>query len=965
MRVDMNSPSADGGAARAERASMAGEKAAPLSEIDPQEAARQLLELTRSLALTLHPHRRRTLRIALDSTLDRDLGYDSLGRVELVLRLERAFHVRLPETLLAEAETPGDLLRAVLAAAGASPLSREAVIPAAIEAVEPTPQSAATLLDVLEWHSAAHPERAHVLLDDGTRTTATITYRKLRDSAAQLAAGLRERGFKPGESIAIMLPTSEAFFTAFFGALYAGCVPVPIYPPFRPSQLEEHLRRQGAILSNAQTALLLTMPSWRPMAGLLVGQVKGLRSIESVESLGDAAVAAAPLPRAPEDTALIQYTSGSTGDPKGVVLSHANLLANIRAMGEAIEASAADVFVSWLPLYHDMGLIGAWLGSLYYAAPAAIMAPLRFLARPESWLWAICRYRGTLSAAPNFAYELCLRKIEDSDIAGLDLSSLRMTVNGAEAVSPSTLRNFTARFAPYGLRASALAPVYGLAENAVGLAFPPLGRLPIIDRVERRAMTYRGEAVAAAAQDPTALEFVACGRALPRHQIRILDETGHELKDRREGRLQFQGPSATAGYFRSPAKTRELFAGDWLDSGDLAYTVSGDVFISGRRKDIIIRAGRNIYPHEVEEAVGNIEGVRKGCVAAFGVPDPESGTERVVIVAETRVADEAARGRIRERIDDVVTTLLEAPADDVVLARQHAVLKTSSGKIRRAACRALYERGRHGGRPTPLWLQVLRLRWASLEARLGRARETVQAQLYAGYWWAILGCIAGFVWPLAILLPGRALKWRVISTAARLFFRLSGTPLRVSGAENLPSGGAVVVVNHSSYFDNVVLSAVLRRPPIFVAKAELVRKLFARLFLARIGTLFVERTQAEKGAAAAEQAIAAARAGALLVFFPEGTLTRMPGLLAFRMGPFVTATEAGVPIVPVAIRGTRAILRGDQWFPRRGSVDVTIVPPIKSKGKNWSAALALRDEARSEMLRLIGEPDLASEQVTF
>ena len=940
--------------------------AAPFATLDPNIAARNLLATTRDVAVMLHPNRRLTLRVGLDSALDRDLGLDSLGRVELLLRLERAFHIRLPEGILSEAETPRDLLDAVLnTTAGGQALRRAEIASLVLEAVEASPQEAQTLIDVLEWHVRAHPERPHILLDDGVRTTATITYRKLRDSAAAVGAGLQAAGLEPGQTVAIMLPTSEEFFFAFFGVLYAGGVPVPIYPPFRPAQLEEHLRRQGRILTNAGATLLITRPSWRTIATLLTGQVTGLKSVESVESLSRPDKPTQPYPARGHVIALIQYTSGSTGDPKGVVLSHANLLANIRAMGDALGASSSDIFVSWLPLYHDMGLIGAWLGSLYYAAPVAILSPLHFLTRPEDWLWAIHRYRATLSAAPNFAFELCLRKIDDADIAGLDLRSLRMIVNGAEAVSPTTLRNFTSRFVHYGMRKTAPAPVYGLAECAVGLAFPPPGRVPIIDRVERRALTERGEAAPAAADEPAALEFVACGLALPGHQIRILDPVGRELGDRREGRLQFRGPSATAGYFRNPKKTQELFVDGWLDSGDLAYTVSGDVFITGRSKDMMKRAGRNIYPHEIEEAVGNIPGIRKGCVVAFGVPDRRTGTERIVVVAETHETDPGRREQLRHAADDIITTILEAPADDIVLAPPHTVLKTSSGKIRRAACGALYEAGQMRGAYPPIWQQVVRLRASALREQFLRAKEVLWTHLYAGYWWGLLGFLAGIVWPLVVLLPRRAWKWRTIRAASSVFFPLTATPLKISGTEHIPAGAAVLVVNHSSYFDNVVLGAILSRPPIFAVKAELFRKFFARVFLERIGAIFVERMDVERGAAAAQKAARLLRAGELVVFFPEGTLTRMPGLLAFRTGPFLAAAEAGVPVIPVAIRGTRSILRGDQWFPRQGRGEVTIGAPIFPSGTDWSAAVTARDAARAEMLRLVGEPDLAEEVVTL
>ncbi|GAF91877.1 unnamed protein product, partial [marine sediment metagenome] len=283
------------------------------------------------------------------------------------------------------------------------------------------------------------------------------------------------------------------------------------------------------------------------------------------------------------------------------------------------------------------------------------------------WLWSIHRHKATLSAAPNFAYELCLKNIRDDDIRGLDLSSLRMLVSGAEPVSPSTIERFTRRFEKYGFRPEAMAPVYGLAESSVGLAFPPVGRLPIVDRVEREAISREGVARPVKKKDAASVEFVACGRPLPGHQIRIIDQSSWELPERREGRLQFKGPSATKGYFRDEEKTRALFDGEWLESGDLGYIAGGDVFITGRTKDIIIRAGRNIYPHELEEFVGNIEGVRKGCVAAFASSDPGTGTERLIILAETRIEDTEHLDALRNRISVAATDLLELPPDEVVL----------------------------------------------------------------------------------------------------------------------------------------------------------------------------------------------------------------------------------------------------------------------------------------------------------
>ena len=674
-----------------------------------------VLEVIRSLVTELQPQREHRLVIRRDSDLDRELALDSLARAELLHRLDRAFGVRLPERLIGEARTPGDIIEAIQAARPDLAPDRTGLATPDAVALPPAaaPRQAATLIEVLRTHAAAHGDRPHLRLWRGAGAGEDlITYAGLDQAARFAAAGLLERGVRPGERVGIMLPTGRGFFAAFFGTLYAGAIPVPIYPPFRRTGIEEHLRRQSGILRNAGASLLVTDEEVRPLARLLHGLVASLRAVVDAAALERGEAIPEPLPATGETTALIQYTSGSTGDPKGVVLSHANLLANIRAMGEALDASSADVVVSWLPLYHDMGLIGCWLGSLYFGAQAAIMPPLAFLARPSRWLRAIHRHRSTISAAPNFAYELCLKAVRDSDIEGLDLGSLRVLTNGAEPVSAATLRRFAERFGRFGLRPGVLAPVYGLAECAVGLAFPPLGRPPLIDRVDRAALTRRGLAQPARPDDPDALEIVACGRPLPGHQIRIVDEAGRELPERREGRLQFRGPSATRGYFCDPAKTRALFDGEWLESGDRAYIAGGDVYITGRIKDIIIRAGRKHYPQELEELVGALEGVRRGCVAAIASPDPRTGTERLVVIAETRLTDPEARERLRERIVEASRSVLDLPPDEVVLAPPHAVPKTSSGKIRRAAARALYEAGvlGRGAPPVPADRASCRLR---------------------------------------------------------------------------------------------------------------------------------------------------------------------------------------------------------------------------------------------------------------
>jgi len=919
-----------------------------------------VLALVSELVRELHPQRTRFIDVTPASRLDRDLGIDSLGRTELILRIERAFRVRLPVAVMGEADTVGDILDALMrahppgASAGIGPQVTTSLplVPAATEA--------RTLVEVLDWHVAQHADRLHVtLLQDDVTVLGSMSYGELATAARAVASGLIARDISPGDRVALMLPTSRDFFTAFLGAVYAGAVPVPIYPPARLSQIEEHLRRQAVILRNAGARLLVTVPEGRRLGAFLRGQVETLEAIESVAGL----TAPSPEPQLPPITnssamALIQYTSGSTGDPKGVVLSHANLLANIRAMGHAMEASSADTFVSWLPLYHDMGLIGAWLGSLHFSAPLYVMSPVSFLVRPESWLRAIHRFRGTLSAAPNFGFELCLNKIEDADLQGVDLGSLRMVANGAEPVNAQTLRRFAERFGRYGFRPTAMAPVYGLAENAVGLAFPPPGREPIIDRVDREALGRRGAAEPAAPDDPSPLELVACGRPLRDHEIRIVDEIGREVGERQEGRLEFRGPSATSGYFRNDTKTRELFHDGWLDSGDRGYIAGGDVFITGRIKDIIIRGGRNIHPQELEEAVSEIPGIRKGGVAAFGVSDAALGTERLVMLAETRETEAQAREALRARARDVVTDILGEPPDEIVLVPPRTVPKTSSGKIRRSAAKDLYDSGRLAAPRDALWRQMLRLWVAGVGPQLSRAVRISGDILYAGWWWTVVALCYLLGWLAVMGLPRLAWRWAALRRLARAAFAVLAIPVTVSGGERIPRRNGILVFNHSSYMDAVVLAAVLPGEPAFIAKKEFATQFFAGPFMRRLGVRFVERYDIAASLDEAEALVALARQGRVLVFFPEGTFTRRAGLSGFYLGAFKVACEAGVPVVPGAIRGTRSMLRSDQWFPRRSPVSVGFAAAVRPTGADFKSMLELRNSAREAILAQCGEPDL-------
>jgi len=978
--------------------------ATPATQLDASEVRERVLEVIRCLLEELGS-RGALPMLNGASQLDRDLGLGSLERVELLARLETAFGVRLPDRVVAEANTPEDLAKALLVAPGAETLEDEAAsaLRAAIttqkmhrEATDAGVFSAETLLDVL-WYRAMHDaERTHLLITEetgGKERSVTLTFGELYAAAQRCAGELARRDVPAGGRVALMLPTSRAFFVSYAGILLAGAIPVPIYPPFRADRIEEYASRQSAILKNAGVCLLLTFRQAEAVARLLKPRVHSLVEVADAQKLIDAADKAPPpspgaLPlhltgsraRKASDIALLQYTSGSTGDPKGVVLTHANLLANIRAIGEVVELGPGDVGVSWLPLYHDMGLIGAWLTPLHFGLPLAVMSPLAFLSRPERWLRAFQKYGGTVSAAPNFAYELCVRKIADKDIQGLDLSSWRAALNGAEPVNPDTLDRFAQRFGRYGFRREAQLPVYGLAEAALAVTVPPLNRGPLIDRIERETFTAQGRAVAARTDDATAISFVSSGKPIPRHEVRIVDPSGIEVSDRTEGFLWFRGPSATSGYYQNAAATEQLLpmgpaVGDgeyaWVSSGDRAYRTDGEIYVTGRVKDIIIKGGRNLYPHEVEELAARAEGIRKGCIVAFGQKDEASGTEKLIVVAETREREASRRATIVAAVTEQVSQGLGLPPDRVELIRPGSIPKTSSGKLRREETKQLYLAGKLSAGKAPAWVQIARLATSS-------ATRTAGAEIWSGVRRGLeilYGLYFGVVflvwivptWTIVNFINDYRKAGRFTSAALKILFALIGCRVLVVGKEYVDSPGAkVYAANHTSYFDVLALMLGLGVPYHFVAKMEVGRMPFIGTFLTKMKHTRFNRSDAGSRLRQMREMETLLREGESIFVFPEGTFTGEDGVRPFQLGAFKAAVDAGVPIVPVSLAGTRRFLRDGTYLPRPTSVTITVSPPIfprvvsatenAEENSAWHELIRLRDTTRETIARHSGEP---------
>lgn len=883
--------------------------AAVLKQAEAGAVEQALLELIREL-LAGRGKSRAVPRVSLAAHLDRDLGLESLDLFELLLRCEARFEVSLPEEILHDCDTAGEWARAILTQGRAVQGPPERARRAWRDAPVP-PGDARTVLEVLSYHAELEPERVQVHLLGG-RKSKDITYQQLVTAAQQVAAGLGAFGLRRGDTVAIMLPTGAEFFHAFLGVLLAGGTPVPLYPPVRRHELTEYVRRQTAILTNARARFLVAFDQVSAIAGVLRVATPRHIDVVTVDLLRDVGRTARRRHVDPAELALIQYTSGSTGEPKGVTLTHANILANIRAIGAAVDVRRDDAVVSWLPLCSDVGLIGSWLFSLYYGTPLTCFSPLEFLKDPERWLWAIHESRATLSAAPNFAYELCASKVPAANLEGLDLSRWRAAVNAGETVQPLTVRRFTDRFRPFGFRPEAMLPCYGLAEAAVALCMSPLGREPLCDIIDRLQFEESG-AARPARENAATVSYYSVGRALPGHEVRVVDERGRDLPQRRQGRLLFRGPSMTAGYFGDDAPAERI------DTGDLAYLADGEVFFTGRAKDAIVRAGRLLHPQDIEAAVSEIPGIIAGGVAAVGARDEAAGTEQLVVVAETTALKSYDLARVRTHVAARVRTLLGLEPDAVDLIRPDALPKTANDKLRRTQARLLYEAGRlHSRRRSVLrqmiglWLRhapgKLRALFRSVRSPMKRI-AVVSLGIGAGLWLRLAALQKIAVPPLRgnfgasfrFVLPRPARRLaadsRLARGPARVLFRMAGRCAVLRGDAASP---AVLLVNRVAAHDPLALVAALSSP-LALADGGAVSTL-PRSLRFMLQPLVVRPVAADL-----EHALAAGRS---VVVFAEGPPGVEPQRSRFRLEAFSAAARTGTPVQPLVISEAGELIAG-------------------------------------------------------
>ena len=568
-----------------------------------------------------------------------------------------------------------------------------------------------TIAEAIEDAAKADPTRGFRFVpEDGLApgtSEASFSFVAIERASARYGGALQALGLKKGDRVALILPTNEDFVLCFFGAIRAGLVPVPIYPPLGLGNLQAYLDNTRHIVAKSGARILVTPSKIKRLLGTVQAACPSLEEVVAVEGIRESLEPLKPEKIGMDDVCFLQFTSGSTSRPKGVTITHANLAANIKCiMHDGLKVRPDDVGVSWLPLYHDMGLIGFVLAPVMHKIPVVYLPPLLFLKRPATWLQTITRHKGTIAYAPNFAYALCQKRIREKDLEGIDLSTWRVAGCGAEPIRPETLENFAAMMAKVGFKAEALLPSYGMAESSLAVAFQQVGGGVESISVDGEGLWADNQAKHIAPDNERAVRLVSCGRAFPDHKIEIFDAedalSEKSLPAGSVGEIRIAGPSVMRGYWEDVERTTGAFAGPFLKTGDLGFLDDGRLFICGRIKEVIIVNGRNYYPQDMEWEAAKVAGVRKGNVVAFGAREPhgqDSDRERVIVAFEmqsdvgTEVERAARSLELAQGVRKAVQEGMSLTVDDAIALPPGALPKTSSGKLQRAKTRELYEAG--------------------------------------------------------------------------------------------------------------------------------------------------------------------------------------------------------------------------------------------------------------------------------
>ncbi len=537
------------------------------------------------------------------------------------------------------------------------------------------------------------PDESALIFIDEDGLEESITVGQLYADALAQASVLKANGIQPGEVVILVLPYCRELLAAFWGTLFAGAIP-SIFTYLTPqSDIPTYLERAQHIIERSAAQAAITSVDLSDALSNLQSQTGcHIISVEQAAALKTKEVTP-PHAADPEEIAILQYSSGTTGARKGILLSHRAVLNYLASLTDHNRITAEDAIVSWLPLYHDLGLIIGFIFPLILGIPAVLISPFYWIWHPSILIQSISKYKGTLCWMPNFAFKRCADAISDADLEGVDLSHWRTLTSGGEPANLEHMQAFRDRFEPYGFKESALAVGYGMAENTLGVTKTPLEGPPRVEWVDREELQENRLAVPSPPHDPKSKPMVSCGFPLPTVEIQILDEAGQPLPDRAVGEVIFRSQYMFSGYHRQPELTAQSLRDGWFHSGDLAYTFEGQLYVTGRTKDLMIVGGTNIYPQDVESLAANFPEIRPGRAVAFSLPNLELGTERIVLVAELRQPlTEPEKNRIIRELSRQVKNALDVGLSEVhLIAQRNWVVKTPSGKLARSASREKYQ----------------------------------------------------------------------------------------------------------------------------------------------------------------------------------------------------------------------------------------------------------------------------------
>jgi acyl-CoA synthetase (AMP-forming)/AMP-acid ligase II len=542
---------------------------------------------------------------------------------------------------------------------------------------------------VAAFEAAARDDAPFVTIH-GARGPAVRPVREALRTARRWSATLRARGVRRGDRVPILVPTGHAFIEALLGTMGLGAIPVPLATPMTFGHVDRYLLNLSAIVEDCGARCIVTYPRIAAALAADAGLASTLRDVLTVDAVEGVEPETGPAPSiGARDTAFIQYTSGTTGRPKGAVISHGALVANAFAIARGLALGPRDIGASWLPLFHDMGLVGVLLTSICHPYPLHVMSPESFVMNPRRWLELVARVGATLSAAPNFAYDMCVARA--GEVGDLRLDSWRVALNGAEPVHARTVARFSDAFGTVGFRQDAMMPVYGMAEATLAVTFPELDSKMRTLPVDRQALERRGQAVRCSSR--VGHPAVSVGGPVAGTTIEVVDEAGRVAPEGTVGHILVSGRSLMDGYFRNDDASATALVGGRLRSGDLGFVHDGCLYVTGRAKELIIKAGRNLHPADIERVASEAEGVRSGSAAAFGRPNPRTGTDDLVVVVETARSDAAHREQIAARVRGELLAVLGIKPDDVRVCAVGSVPRTTSGKVRRGECARVFGAG--------------------------------------------------------------------------------------------------------------------------------------------------------------------------------------------------------------------------------------------------------------------------------